>query len=1034
MDDLLSRLQIALADRYAVEKEIGRGGMSTVYMARDLRHDRSVALKVLDPALAERVGTEAFLHEMQVTARLQHPLILPLYDSGSAGDLLYYVMPFVEGETLRDLLRREGQLPVADAVRIAREVLDALAYAHEKNVLHRDIKPDNILLTGGHALVADFGIARALQLAGDRTIRAGEGVSGTPAYMSPEQAMGEPGDARSDVYSLGTVLYEMLTGNPPFVEPTVSALMKRVLVESPVPVRNHRDSIPEGLAEVVHRSLAKIPADRWATAAEFGSSLAVAQQTERGMPSVLGPRPSPTVFILRAAGLLVAFAAGSFVVFFLVRALMQQLGLPDWVLSATMVVLALGLPILLATLFYQDHLRHVRSTPGGQRWFTWRNALLGGGLAFLGLALLVSAYMLSRETGIGPGASLVSAGVLDERDRILIADFQNSTGDSLLGRTLKEALSVDLAQSPSVTLVPSAQIAQALLRMQRDPHSPLTPDLARELAIREGIKGVLVGDLSPLGSGYVLSAKLLSSQNGDVLVAHREGADGPGELIGAVDHLSKKLRERIGESLKSIRANKPLEQVTTNSLAALTKYSQAVASLDAGGDQENAVALLNEAVSLDTTFAMAYRKLATALGNFDRDPVKVHEATMKAFRLRERLPDRERYLTEGTYYRFLNDNGKAAIAYQKLLEANPNDAWALNNLGGVYADLGNRERALEFYRRSYAASPNSHALGNIIDTEFNLGLYGDAEKSLQEYSSKFPDAAQVGFRRIMMSSARGDYDLAEKEALKVLELMKQSPFFHGQMQGGLGFLKAIRGQLGDADQYWRLGAAELLNAGDSAAYLSIIWALVLSDILLREDPQKARKDLEDILAKAPIEHLAPEERPYLELISVYAMMGDVRRSRSLMSEYEASIPPLIRKSQEEDLDRPLGAIAFAEHRLDDAIQAFSTHRMKQAGNPIVDLPIMGRIYEAKDMPDSAIAVYERFLSTPFILRFPEDVFFLPGTLLRLGELYESRGDRNRAMERYSRFVELWKNADPELQPRVRVVKSKLEALAGGAGS
>ena len=196
MDDLLSRLQTALADRYAVEKEIGRGGMATVYLARDLRHGRSVALKVLDPALAERVGHEAFLNEMQVTARLQHPLILPLHDSGDAAGLLFYVMPFVEGETLRDRLRREGQLPVADAIRIAREVADALAYAHEKNVVHRDIKPENILLTGGHAMVADFGIARALQLAGDRTVKMGEGISGTPAYMSPEQAMGEPGDAR----------------------------------------------------------------------------------------------------------------------------------------------------------------------------------------------------------------------------------------------------------------------------------------------------------------------------------------------------------------------------------------------------------------------------------------------------------------------------------------------------------------------------------------------------------------------------------------------------------------------------------------------------------------------------------------------------------------------------------------------------------------------------------------------------------------------------------------------------------------------
>ena len=1034
MDDLLTRLQTALSDRYALEKEIGRGGMATVYLARDLRHDRSVAIKVLDPALSERVGRDAFLNEMQVTARLQHPLILPLHDSGSADGLLYYVMPFVEGETLRDRLRRQGQISIADAVPIAREIADALAYAHEKNVVHRDIKPENILLTGGHAMVADFGIARALQLAGDRTIRAGEGVSGTPAYMSPEQAMGEPGDARSDVYSLGCVLYEMLCGNPPFVEPTVSALMKRVLVETPVPVRNHRASVPEGLADVVHRSLEKIPADRWETAAEFGAALSAAQQTERGMPAGIGSPPSTGAFILRVAGLLIAFAAGSFVVLFFVHALIQQLGLPDWVLTATMVVLALGLPVLLATLFYQDHLRHIRSTRGGQRWFTWRNALLGGGLAFLGLALLISAYMVSRKTGIGPGASLVSAGVLNERDRILIADFQNSTGDSLLGNTLKEALSVDMAQSSSVSVVPSAQIVQSLLRMERNPRSPLTPDLARELAIREGIKGVLVGDLSPLGNGYVLSAKLLSSETGDVLVAHREGADGPGELIGAVDRLSKKLRERIGESLKSIRGNKPLEQVTTNSLDALMKYSQAIAATETGGDQDKAIALLNEAVALDTTFAMAYRKLATVLGNFNRDPVKVYEAMMKAFRLRERLPDRERYLTEGTYYRFLNESDKAAMAYQKILDTNPDDAWALNNLGVVYMELGNPERSLEFYRRAYAASPSALALGNIIDGEVRLGRYEEAEKSLQEYSGKFPENPQVGFRKVMISGARGDYDLAEKLSLEALDYMKQSPFFHGQIQGGLGLIMAVRGRLREAELYWRRGSLELLEAGNPTGYYTVIDNLVRANLFLRENPGKARTALEEIVTKLPFERVAVEERPYMEFITLYAMTGDVTRSRSLLSEYERSVPPLIRKSQEDNVPGVMGAIALAEDHPHEAIEAFSTHRAKQAEDPLIDLPLIARAYEASGLPDSAVAVYERYLNTPHIFRIVHDTWFLPGTLLRLGELYEKRGDRNRAIEYYSRFVDLWKNADPELQPRVGAVKLKLEALTRGSRS
>ena len=237
MPELLGRLQSALADRYRIEREIGAGGMATVYLAQDVRHDRRVALKVLRPELAAVIGAERFLAEIKLTANLQHPHILPLFDSGEADSLLFYVMPFVEGESLRDRLNREKQLPVDDAVRIATEVAGALDYAHRHGVVHRDIKPENILLHDGQALVADFGIALAASKAsGARMTETGMSL-GTPHYMSPEQAMGEREiTARSDVYALGAVLYEMLTGEPPFTGPTAQAIVARVLTESPRPL------------------------------------------------------------------------------------------------------------------------------------------------------------------------------------------------------------------------------------------------------------------------------------------------------------------------------------------------------------------------------------------------------------------------------------------------------------------------------------------------------------------------------------------------------------------------------------------------------------------------------------------------------------------------------------------------------------------------------------------------------------------------------------------------------------------------------
>ncbi len=269
------RLAAALADRYRIERELGAGGMATVYLAQDLKHDRKVALKVLRPELAAVIGAERFLSEIKTTANLQHPHILPLFDSGEADSFLFYVMPYVEGETVRDRITREKQLPVADAVRITSEVAAALDYAHRHGVIHRDIKPENILLHDGSALVADFGIALAASKAGGTRMTETGMSLGTPHYMSPEQAMGDREiSARSDVYALGCVAYEMLVGEPPFTGPTAQAIIARVMTEEPRTLTLQRKTIPPGVEAAVFTALEKLPADRFATAAEFAAALA----------------------------------------------------------------------------------------------------------------------------------------------------------------------------------------------------------------------------------------------------------------------------------------------------------------------------------------------------------------------------------------------------------------------------------------------------------------------------------------------------------------------------------------------------------------------------------------------------------------------------------------------------------------------------------------------------------------------------------------------------------------------------------------
>lgn len=274
MPDLLDRLKAGLADRYVIQEEIGAGGMATVYLARDVKHERKVAVKILRPELAAALGADRFLREVKITASLTHPHILPLLDSGEVKGFLYYVMPYVEGESLRELITREKLLALDDAVRIAREVADALGSAHNHDVVHRDIKPENILLEEGHAVVADFGVARAISEAGGERLTVTGLSIGTPAYMSPEQCSGGAEiDGRSDIYSLGCVLYEMLAGHPPFTGATAQEIMIRHATD-PVPtIRAARSSIPEGVERAVYKALEKVPADRFATAQQFVEAL-----------------------------------------------------------------------------------------------------------------------------------------------------------------------------------------------------------------------------------------------------------------------------------------------------------------------------------------------------------------------------------------------------------------------------------------------------------------------------------------------------------------------------------------------------------------------------------------------------------------------------------------------------------------------------------------------------------------------------------------------------------------------------------------
>jgi len=1039
MLDLRDRLQSALGAAYRLDNELGGGGMSRVFLAEEVRLGRQVVVKVLPPEMAAGVNAERFEREIRLAAKLQHPHIVPLLSAGSQGDLLYYIMPRVEGESLRARLAHEHELPIGETVRILRDVTDALAYAHGHGIVHRDVKPDNVLFSGKHALVADFGVAKAVAESTGKTALTSLGVAlGTPAYMAPEQAAADPNtDHRADIYAVGALAYEMLAGRPPFIGPSPQSVLAAHVTSQPDPVTKYRDSVPPALAALVMRCLAKHPADRFQSA---GDVLEALEQmvTPSGGITPTGSAPYDAVAAaaaarahpLRVAGL---FALSSVAVLGVVYFLMNQLGLPGWVMPWAIGLLVVGLPIVVTTGLIERRRALARSTgraaaPAGvQTWLTWRRALLGGGTAFGLLGVGTTVYTAMRLLGIGPVGTLVASGVLAERDRLVLADFENRTADSTLGPSLTEALRVDLAQSGVIRLLDAAAVGQALGRMGRAPGAPLDLALARELAQREGAKAVVHGQIDPLGRGYVVSAELVSAADGAALVALRETAKDDGAIIEAVDRLSGKLRERIGESLKTIRSSDPLEQVTTRSLEALRKYSQGVRASDAA-DMVRAVTLLEDAIALDTTFAMAYRKLAVVLSNSGGAQSRIAAAATQAFRHRDRLTAFERDLAEAYYYTRVDyDPGKTEAAYRAALEQQPENGVALNNLALAFNGLRRFSEAESLAARGITVAPTQWALYvNAMQAQIGQGKFTDAARTAGLFAQRAPGNLLGGYVRVFLAAARREYDSAEVES-RALAQTARDPTWQAAAAGTLAALGLVRGKLTVAEGQFRREMAANEQRGVPGKYLEDAIALAVMDAHYRNAPEAGRREVEAALRRHPLATIPAADRPYLGLAWLYAHMGRPDSARHFLAEYEAAVPEAVRRS-EPFRHGAAAEIAFAEGRVQDAIKGYRAW-YDEDSCAVCGLYLLARAYERAGEPDSALAVYERAVTTPGYARAFEESATLGPTYRRLGELYEERGQLDKAREYYGRFVDLWKNADSELQPMVREVRGRLARLS-----
>ena len=1044
MTDLTNQLQTALGDTYRVERELGGGGMSHVFLAEETRLGRKVVIKVLPPQMAAGVSADRFEREILLAAGLQHPHVVPLLTAGAAGDLLYYVMPFIEGESLRAKLAREGEMPVDEVARVLRDVLEALSYAHEQGIVHRDIKPDNVMLTRGHALVTDFGVAKAVTASTGQTALTSLGVAlGTPMYMSPEQAVAEPTiDHRADLYAVGAMAYEMLTGRPPFTGPSLQAVLSAHVLDEPEPVTTHREAVPPALATVVMRCLAKNPADRPQDAAELVASLD-AFLTPSGGTTPTGADPVSSVdYEARArhahplrVGVL--FALSAVAVLGIVYGVMLALGLPDWAFFAAVALMIAGLPIVLLT-GQQERKRAMAraegvptTTPTGVKaLFTWRRALTGGGAAFGVLAVLVGGFMTLRTLGIGPFGTLVSSGKLAERAKALVPDFTNRTSDSTLGATLSEALRIDLSQSPVVHVLGSQEIAAVLTRMERPESTRVTPDLAREIAAREGIPAIIVGDVTSLGSGYVLSAKVVSGDDGAELAAVRESATDAGGLLAALDRLVASVRERIGESYRSLRASKPLPQVTTSSLNALRLYTRGVQA-DRAADFGQAVELLRQAIALDTAFASAYLSLGTILRNtYDVGAVA---ATAAAFHHRDRLPPVERYLAEARYYDQVEyDLPRRIAAYRGALSIDPENGFALNNLGNAYFTLRQYAQAESVYQRALVVNDSAswQNYANLVYTHLALGKVDEARETMAAFHRKMPDNPVGLAGDAELAFATGDYDSTIAIARTITSRA------HGIVAWERFALMMTNASLRVLGRLAEARAGSVARQRSEAEGGSRNWALRLAigdgiaEIEAAGRLDKGADLLDTALARYPLDQFTPGDRPYTELITGYAEAGRADRARDLLTRWEREVPAVQRTGWEYESAR--GMVALAARRPDDARTILQRASEKRECNRCMS-HLIGRTWEAAGQPDSALAAYERYLDALDGERPEYENGTRAGVLLRAGQLAQQLGRREDALARLGRFVELWQHADADLQPIVEDVKARLARLTAEGG-
>jgi tetratricopeptide (TPR) repeat protein len=820
--------------------------------------------------------------------------------------------------------------------------------------------------------------------------------------------------------------------------------------ERPQPIAELRPDTPLMLADIVMQCLEKDPDARPQRAADVARllDLVTSGTSHSAIPAIALSGPGA---VRRA---LIVYALAFVAVVIVAKAAIVGIGLPDWVMPASIVLMILGLPVIAATAYSQRVARRTllttpRTTASGAATqqstmatlalkasphLSWGRTAAMGLYGFGGFVAVVGLFMTLRAAGVGPFGSLLGAGKLNDRDKIIVADFTSTGSDTTLGGVVSEAVRADLGQSPIVSVVTPQTVAAALQRMQRPPDTRVDTGVARQVALREGVKAIVTGDVHSLaGGGFVVTMRLVSADSGQELASLSGSANGAKDLIPTIGGLTHRLRGKMGESLKHLQASPGLAQVTTTSLPALEKFTAGQHAMMFEVNLDKAISLFRQAVAIDTSFASAYRALATALGNRGQDREGQILALEKAYAHADRLPEVEHWLTIATYWNSgpRPDPTKAAQAYESLLVLRPTQYAALNNLALIYADRRDFTGAEQLLRRSIASNPGLAltSYGNLITYQAEQGKIAAMDSTFAADLKVSGNNPRVALTRVTILFSRQKHDSAVLIADSLAKANPTDEFLATQAIGIRSYVDKVHGKLNESLRL--VSQVATYNAAHGNPASPLVGAALDSAIveaLFRDSKAKALALIEAGLRRTPLSSLPPLERSYAPLAQAYALAGRPDLARTMLTEFERIAPSMTFRNAQQGRHSINSAIALAEHRYLDAAHESEATNVGVCGT--CSSAITGQAYDLAQQPDSAIAAFTKYVeSTSLNGRYTTDAFFLAGSYKRLGELWEAKGDRAKAANYYAKFIELWKDADPELQPKVAEVRKRLARLS-----